>query len=228
MRESTKNAEILLSPSILAADFHCLGEEVERLEKAGCTMIHLDVMDGSFVPNISFGAPVIQSLRPHSKAMFDCHLMVQEPRHLYPLFQKAGVDGLTIHVEAVKDVIGDLCLIREMGIQPAISIRPDTDTECLRPYLPYVDMVLLMSVMPGFGGQKFLPESLERLQKICRMREEEGLSFHLEIDGGVGRDNFKDVLLAGADRIVMGTSIFRGNVEENIAYYERVIEEISL
>ena len=150
-----------LSPSLLAADFADLKNEVARVERAGVEMLHLDVMDGNFVPNISFGAPVIAALRPHSKLFFDVHLMIERPERYLDDFKKAGADGITIHYESTKDPAAVLRIIREMGIRPAISISPDTPAKAIFDLLPLVDMVLVMTVYPGFGGQKLIPEMLK-------------------------------------------------------------------
>ncbi len=197
-----------LSPSLLAADFANLKSEVARVERAGVEMLHLDVMDGNFVPNISFGAPVIAALRPHSGLFFDVHLMIERPERYLDDFKKAGADGITIHYESTKDPASVLKAIREMGIRPAISISPDTPAEAIFDLLPLVDMVLVMTVYPGFGGQKLIPEALAKASAVRAKINELGLSVDVEADGGIGTSNLAEVLRAGVNVVVAGSAIF--------------------
>ena len=197
-----------LSPSLLAADFADLKNEVARVERAGVEMLHLDVMDGNFVPNISFGAPVIAALRPHSKLFFDVHLMIERPERYLDDFKKAGADGITIHYESTKDPAAVLRIIREMGIRPAISISPDTPAKAIFDLLPLVDMVLVMTVYPGFGGQKLIPEMLTKASEIKAKIDELGLPVDVEADGGIGTANIAEVAAAGINVAVAGSAIF--------------------
>ena len=197
-----------LSPSLLAADFADLKNEVARVERAGVEMLHLDVMDGNFVPNISFGAPVIAALRPHSKLFFDVHLMIERPERYLDDFKKAGADGITIHYESTKDPAAVLRTIREMGVRPAISISPDTPAKAIFDLLPLVDMVLVMTVYPGFGGQKLIPEMLSKASEIKARIDELGLSIDVEADGGIGTANIAEVAAAGINVAVAGSAIF--------------------
>ena len=197
-----------LSPSLLAADFADLKNEVARVERAGVEMLHLDVMDGNFVPNISFGAPVIAALRPHSKLFFDVHLMIERPERYLDDFKKAGADGITIHYESTKDPAAVLRTIREMGVRPAISISPDTPAKAIFDLLPLVDMVLVMTVYPGFGGQKLIPEMLRKASEIKARIDELGLPIDVEADGGIGTANIAEVAAAGINVAVAGSAIF--------------------
>lgn len=197
-----------LSPSLLAADFADLKNEVARVERAGVEMLHLDVMDGNFVPNISFGAPVIAALRPHSKLFFDVHLMIERPERYLDDFKKAGADGITIHYESTKDPAAVLRTIREMGVRPAISISPDTPAKAIFDLLPLVDMVLVMTVYPGFGGQKLIPEMLRKASEIKARIDELGLPVDVEADGGIGTANIAEVAAAGINVAVAGSAIF--------------------
>ncbi len=199
---------MIISPSLLAADFSRLAEEVARVEQAGVEMLHLDVMDGAFVPNISFGAPVIAALRPHSKLFFDVHLMIEKPERYIADFKKAGADGITIHVESTADPAKVLADIRALGSKPAISISPDTPAEAIFPYLHLVDMVLVMTVYPGFGGQKLIREALSKATTLKNKIKELGLNVLVEADGGIGAGNLADVLAAGVDVVVAGSAVF--------------------
>lgn len=203
-----------LSPSILAADFAKLGEQIALVEHSQAEYLHIDVMDGVFVPSISFGMPLISSIRKVSKMIFDVHLMIVEPERYIEDFVKAGADMISVHVETIKSskVFEQ---IRGLGVRPAIAYNPETDVKEIIPYLPYVDMVLCMSVHPGFGGQKYIEESDEKLRELVRLRNELGLNYIIEVDGGVNNDNATRIAQAGADLIVAGSAVFKGNIAQN-------------
>ena len=206
----------LLSPSILAADFSILGQQIEEADKAGAHYIHIDVMDGIFVPSISFGMPVISSIRSVTEKVFDVHLMIVEPERYIEEFAKCGADIITFHLEATKDADAVIDLIHKNGCKAGLSIKPGTPVEALKPYLAKIDMLLMMTVEPGFGGQKYIPESTERVKEARQMAEEMGLSLDIQVDGGITQDNVHIVLEAGANVIVAGSSVFGGNISENV------------
>ncbi|MBO5208166.1 MAG: ribulose-phosphate 3-epimerase [Lachnospiraceae bacterium] len=206
----------LLSPSILAADFSILGQQIEEADKAGAHYIHIDVMDGIFVPSISFGMPVISSIRSVTEKVFDVHLMIVEPERYIEEFAKCGADIITFHLEATKDADAVIDLIHKNGCKAGLSIKPGTPVEALKPYLAKIDMLLMMTVEPGFGGQKYIPESTERVKEARQMAEEMGLSLDIQVDGGITQDNVHIVLEAGANVIVAGSSVFGGNITENV------------
>lgn len=197
-----------VAPSMLSADFAHLARDVKMLEDAGAAYLHIDVMDGMFVPNLSFGAPVIKSIRGGSKMIFDTHLMIMEPLRYIDDFVKAGSDLITIHYEATDKVEETLRYIRSKGVKAGLSIKPATEPEEIEELLPLCDLVLVMSVEPGFGGQKFMPDSLRKLRILKEMREKHGLGYLLEVDGGIGTQNAALVGEAGAQVLVAGSAVF--------------------
>jgi len=195
-------------PSILAADFAHLGDEIAKVERAGASILHVDVMDGHFVPNISIGIPVVQSIRKVTELKLDVHLMITDPDHYAPEFIKAGADHILVHQEACTHLDRTLRLIRSEGASPAVVLNPATPISTLSEVLPLVDHVLIMSVNPGFGGQTFIPNALKKIQALAWRRKELGLNFAIEIDGGVVLDNAADIVRAGCDWLVAGSSVF--------------------
>ena len=206
----------ILSPSILAADFSRLGEQIREAEHAGAKYLHIDVMDGVFVPSISFGMPVISSIRNCSDIFFDVHLMIEKPEHYIQEFADCGADLINFHLEASKDVISTIEKIRFLGKKAGITIKPATPAKAVEPYLKLVDMVLVMTVEPGFGGQKLMPECLEKVREIRSMVIEKGLHTDIEVDGGIRIDNGELALHAGANVIVSGSAVFRDNITKNV------------
>ena len=216
--------EYKLSPSILSADFCNLEEGIRQTEENGAVYLHFDVMDGVFVPSISFGMPVLASIKPAVKQVIDTHLMITEPIRYVEAFQKAGADSVTVHVEACEDVKATLNKIRECGMKVGLSINPETDVKEVVSYLEEVDMILVMSVHPGFGGQKFIPESLDKIRAIRAMLNEKNLETDIQVDGGVYVENVREVLDAGANVIVAGSAVFRGDAGENTAKFMEILK----
>ena len=213
----------ILSPSILSADFTKLGEEIETIDNAGAEYIHVDVMDGMFVPSISYGMPVIKSIRKSTGKVFDVHLMISEPIRYIADFAASGADMITVHVEACSDVVATIEKIREYKLKVGITLNPDTPVSAIKPYLNRVDMVLIMSVNPGFGGQKFITSSVDKIKEVKRLRDELNLSYDIEVDGGINIDNLATVLEAGANVIVAGSAIFRGDAAENVKKFKSIM-----
>ena len=208
---------VKIAPSILSADFSKLGKEVERIDKAGADWIHIDVMDGQFVPNITFGAPVVKSLRNKTDKCFDVHLMIDEPGRFIDDFVNAGADMITVHYEADKHIDRTIQLIKSKGIKAGVALNPGTPTCMIKDLISEIDMVLIMSVNPGFGGQKFIPYTIEKVWEVNELKEQFNKELIIEIDGGIVAANIKSVVEAGVNVAVAGSAVFKEDrVEENI------------
>lgn len=207
----------IISPSILAADFNILGEQIQEVEKSGAEYLHIDVMDGMFVPSISFGMPVIASIRKNSGLVFDVHLMIEEPIRYIEEFVKLGADSITFHLEAAGERIKEtIDKIHALGCKAGLSIKPATPITALLPYLESVDMILIMTVEPGFGGQKYIQTSTQKIKDLREVLTEKGLPLDIQVDGGITAENIFEVTQAGANVIVAGSAVFRGNIAQNI------------
>ena len=211
--------KIQISPSILSADFSQLANEIKRLENGGADMIHVDVMDGHFVPNLTIGPPVIKSLKKHSSILFDVHLMISPVHKYIKAYADAGADIITIHPEATNDINSSISLIKELNKKVGVSLNPETKVDIIIEHLDKIDLVLIMSVNPGFGGQKFIPEVLTKVEELKNLRTAKDLDFDIEIDGGINFENSKMAIRAGANILVSGTTIFKsnnGDIKKNI------------
>ena len=205
-----------IAPSILSADYANFEAELKKLEATGAEYAHIDIMDGHFVPNISFGAGVVASMRPHSKMVFDCHLMVSNPEHHIEEFARAGADIISIHVEATPHIHGALQKIRAAGVKPSVVINPGTPVEAIKNVLNLVDQVLVMTVNPGFGGQAFLPETMGKIRELVALREANQLNFDIEVDGGIDDKTIQMTREAGANIFVAGSYVFKGDVSHQV------------
>ena len=211
--------KIKISPSILSADFSQLGKEIKKLEEGGADLIHVDVMDGHFVPNLTIGPPVIKTLRKYTKLPFDVHLMISPVHKYIKNFADAGSDIITIHPEATEDLKESISLIKELNKKVGVSLNPNTEINVIESQLNNIDLVLIMSVFPGFGGQKFIPETIKKIKDLKEIKDKNNYSFDIEVDGGINFSNSKEVINAGANILVSGTTIFKennGNIKKNI------------
>lgn len=206
----------ILSPSILSADFWRLGEQIEEVERAGARYLHIDVMDGMFVPSISFGLPILHSIRRKTDLFLDVHLMIECPERYIQEFAASGADLINVHLEACKDVAGTLKAIRDCNKKAALTIKPETSVNNLLPYLDQIDMVLVMTVEPGFGGQQLIRPCLEKVRQLRKLIQERNLNIDIEVDGGVNQDNIEEIIQAGANVIVAGSAVFIGDISDNI------------
>lgn len=212
-----------LSPSILAADFSKLGEQIHELDEAGAQYVHIDVMDGMFVPSISFGMPLMKSIRPCTDRIFDVHLMIEEPVRYIDDFAEAGADLITVHAEACKHLDRTIEAIKEKGLLAGVAINPATPLSAVEWVLSKVDMVLIMTVNPGFGGQKLIPYTLDKVRALRAMIEKADLKTDIEVDGGINLENVTEAMDAGANIIVAGSAVFRGDVGENVERFLNIL-----
>ena len=217
--------KIKISPSILSADFSQLGQEIKNLENSGADMIHVDVMDGHFVPNLTIGPPVIKALRKYANIPFDVHLMINPVHKYIKDYAESGADIITIHPEATTSLQESIDEIKKFKKKVGLSLNPDTKIEVIEKYLDQIDLVLVMSVFPGFGGQKFIKDVLKKIEKISEIKDKENFKFDIEVDGGINFSNFKEVLEAGANVLVSGTTIFKennGDIKKNINFLKTI------
>ncbi|MBQ1312520.1 MAG: ribulose-phosphate 3-epimerase [Blautia sp.] len=213
-------------PSILSADFNRLGDQMRILQESGIEIVHIDVMDGIFVPSISFGMPVIRSIRKESSLFFDVHLMIQEPERYIQEFVSCGADSITVHQEACRDLAGTIRKIKEANVKAGVSVKPETPVKSILPVLPEVDMVLIMTVQPGFGGQKYLPECTEKIREVRALIRENGYHADVQVDGGINDSTLRTVVEAGANYLVAGSYLFGEDLQGNVRRAQDKLQEI--